>query len=160
MRARVNSIEKHPLENRIQKHSLRRITPPIAVFNEVNVLTGPSRPTELTNAWVADPADLTPELVLEWGDPVEVSRVIVEFDPDWDHPMESVLMTHPEEVAPFMVKDFEVLTGDGETLAEVKNHHGARYVLELDQIKTIQTLTLKIYATHGAPAAVFRLRVE
>ena len=34
---------------------------------------------------------------------------IDEFDPDWDHPMESVLMTHPEEVAPFMVRDFDLL---------------------------------------------------
>lgn len=137
-----------------------KINPPIAVFGEGNVLTWPSRPTELTNAWVADPGDSSPQLVLDWKEPGEVSRIIVEFDPDWDHPMESVLMTHPEEVVPFMVKDFDLVTGDGEVLAEVRNHHGARYLFEIGSVKTLKSLTLKIQATHGAPAAVFRFRVE
>ena len=41
--------------------------------------------TETVNAWVTDPPDPKPELVLSWPDPVSISRVILEFDPDWDH---------------------------------------------------------------------------
>ena len=29
-----------------------------------------------------------------WYGPVTFRKVVIEFDPDWDHPMESVLMTH------------------------------------------------------------------
>lgn len=135
------------------------IEPPIELFSAANVASYPSRPTELTNAWIADPKDPAPELKLQWETPIEMSHVVIEFDPDWDHPMESVLMTHPEEVVPFMVKDFDVLADDGEVLAEVRDHHGARYSLALNEAQTVKSLTVKIHATHGTPAAIFRVRV-
>jgi hypothetical protein len=130
--------------------------PPLDVFTPDNVATGPARPVESPHAWVADPADLQPELRLAWNDPVELERVIVEFDPDWDHPMESVLMTHPEEVVPFMAKDFDLLDGQGNVLHSARDHHGARFVWR-GNVRT-NCLTLRILATHGAPAAVFRVR--
>lgn len=135
------------------------IEPAIELFSPANVASYPSRPTELTNAWIADLKDPTPELQLEWESPIEMSHFIIEFDPDWDHPMESVLMTHPEEVVPFMVKDFDVLADDGTVLAEVRDHHGARYSLTLKEALSVKSLSVKIHATHGTPAAIFRVRV-
>ncbi|MBK1856229.1 FAD-dependent oxidoreductase [Verrucomicrobiaceae bacterium 5K15] len=135
------------------------IEPAIELFSPDNVSSYPSRPTELTNAWIASPKDPAPELQLQWQDPIEISQVTLEFDPDWDHPMESVLMTHPEEVVPFMVKDFDLLTDDDQVLAEVRDHHGARYSLSLNEALKVQSLKVKIHATHGAPAAIFRVRV-
>jgi hypothetical protein len=134
------------------------IEPPLGFFGPENVLTGPARPTESPNAWVADPADPTPTLNLTWKQPVKIARVIVEFDPDWDHPMESVLMTHPEEVVPFMVKDFDLLDASGSVLTSVRNHHGARFEWTAGNAITTDVLILKVHATHGAPAAVFRVR--
>jgi len=136
-----------------------KIDPPIELFNATNAALAPSRPTNLTNAWIADPKDQAPELQLQWDSPIQINRVIIEFDPDWDHPMETVLMTHPEEVVPFMVKDFDLVTDDGEILAEVRDHHGARYVLTLDETMSVKSLTVKVHSTHGTPAAVFRVRV-
>jgi len=135
------------------------IDPPIDLFAPENVLRGPSRPTEAVNAWVADPADPQPDLTLTWPDPVAVARVVIEFDPDWDHPLESVLMTHPEEVLPFMVRDFDLLDADGRVLAARRDHRGARCVLELAAPVTTRALRLRILATRGTPAAVFRIRV-
>jgi hypothetical protein len=133
--------------------------PPIDHFGPANVIGGPSRPVDAPNAWVADPADPNPELHLDWEAPVELGRARIEFDPDWDHPMESVLMTHPEEVVPFMVKDFDLLDDGGGVIHSVRDHHGAIHEWKPDAPITTKRLTLRVLSTHGAPAAVFRVAV-
>lgn len=140
------------------KNLALKIEPAVDLFGPQNVLRGPARPTHLPNAWVADPADPAPELWLDWPERVAIGSVIIEFDPDWDHPMESVLMTHPEEVVPFQVKDFDVLDGDGRIIHQQRDHHSARFALVLPEVLETRRIGLKIHATHGAPAAVFRIR--
>jgi hypothetical protein len=135
------------------------IRPPLEEFGPANVTHGPARPTTAPNAWIADPADPQPELTLTWSQPVSIRRVIIEFDPDWDHPMESVLMTHPEEVVPFMVRDFDLLDEKGAVLAGVRDNHSARRDFCFDSGVSTSRLRLRVHATHGAPAAIFRLRV-
>lgn len=136
-----------------------RIEPPLKSFGAQNVLQGPSRPVQSVHAWVADPADPKPELTLSWRKTVRFQRIIIEFDPDWDHAMECVLMTHPEEVVPFMVKDFDLLDGAGQPLAKVRSHHSAHFDCRLPEACETDRLTLHIHATHGAPASVFRIRI-
>jgi hypothetical protein len=131
--------------------------PPLDHFGPGNVISGPARPTTLPNAWVADAADRQPELHLDWPTAVALGRVIIEFDPDWDHPMESVLMTHPEEVVPFLVKDFDILA-DGELVASVRDHRHARFDWKPAVQIRAKRLTLRVLETHGTPAAVFRVR--
>jgi len=134
------------------------IEPALQCFGPENVLGGHSRPTDAPNAWVADPADPQPELWLEWDQPQSLATVVIEFDPDWDHPMESVLMTHPEEVGPFMVKDFDLIGEDGKVLHSVRDHHSARFLWRPQSALKTTRLGIRILATHGAPAAVFRVR--
>jgi hypothetical protein len=136
-----------------------KIDPAIELFGAGNVAFGPARPTRTVNAWLADPADPEPSLAFEWERAVRIGRVIVEFDPDWDHPMESVLMSHPEEVVPFMVRDFDLLDGEGTVLAGVRGHRGARFEWKAGEALVTSGLHLRILATHGAPAAVFRVRI-
>jgi hypothetical protein len=136
------------------------ISPSLDVFSPTNVQFGPARPTTAVNAWVADPADPNPELTLSWPKPVDIARVVIELDPDWDHPMESVLMTHPEETVPFLVRDFDLLDDKGTVQLEVRNNHSARVEHIFDQKLTTSKLTLRILATHGTSAAVFRVRVH
>jgi hypothetical protein len=136
------------------------ISPALDAFGAGNVRRGPSRPTNSANAWVADPGDPDPLLSLSWNEAVPIGRVVIEFDPDWDHPMESALMTHPEEVVPFMVRDFELTDQSGELLARVRNHHGARWIFEPEKKLNCLQLHLRITRTYGAPAAVFRFRVH
>ena len=135
------------------------VTPPLDAFAAENVTHGPARPTATANAWVADPADPKPELTLTWPDPVRITRVILEFDPDWDHPMESVLMTHNEEVVPFMARDFDLLDENDRLLAEIRDHHSARFDHRFPGAIETTELKLRVHATHGAPAAIFRMRV-
>jgi len=134
------------------------IEPPLDAFVPENITRGPARPTTSVNAWVADPKDPAPELTLAWPEPVRISRVILEFDPDWDHPMESVLMTHPEETVPFMARDFDLLDGEDRVLLEIRGHRWARFDHRFDSPVDTTQLKLRIHSTHGAPAAVFRVR--
>jgi FAD dependent oxidoreductase len=133
--------------------------PPIDHFGPANVIGGPARPVNGPNAWVADPADAQPELHLDWASPITIGRVKIDFDPDWDHPMESVLMTHPEEVVPFLVKDFDLVDESGRVIHSVRDHHSAIHDWLVDRPLLIKRLTLRVLATHGAPAAVFRIQI-
>jgi hypothetical protein len=63
-------------------------------------------------------------------------------------------MIHPEEVDPFMGKNFDLLGGEGNVLHSARDHHGARFEWR-GNVRT-NRLTLRILATYGAPAAVFR----
>jgi hypothetical protein len=131
--------------------------PAIDQFGPANVTCGPARPVDAPNAWVADPADPRPELHLDWESPVEIGRVKIEFDPDWDHPMESVLMTHPEEVVPFLVKDFDLIDDAGGIIHSVREHRGVGHEWQPEGPLITMRLTLRVLATYGAPAAVFRV---
>ncbi len=135
------------------------VEPALEAFAASQVIHGPGRPTDKVNAWVADPADPQPELRLSWDAPVSIGRVIIEFDPDWDHAMESVLMTHPEETVPFLVKDFDLLDGDGKVLLEIRDNHSGRFEHAFTSAVSTSQLRVRILATHGTPAAVFRVRV-
>ena len=88
-----------------------RIEPPIKVFGPANLVNGLARPTRQPNAWVAAPDDASPWVTLCWAEPQTIERVELVFDTDYDHPLESVLLGHPERVMPFCVP--EVVIRDG-----------------------------------------------
>ncbi len=136
------------------------VTPPLDCFAPANVTHGPARPTTQPNAWVADPSDSHPELTLSWPNPVSIRCVTIEFDPDWDHPMESVLMTHPEEVVPFVVKDFDLLDDKGDAVLEIRDNHSARVEYSCAQRLITSAIKVRIHSTRGTPAAIFRVRVS
>ena len=82
------------------------IKPGLDCFGSENIRNGVSRPTLKPNAWVADWNDPDPRLQLQWKVEKEIREIILKFDTDFDHPMESVLMTHPESVMPFCVRNY------------------------------------------------------
>lgn len=134
------------------------IEPPVAMFGPENVICGPSRPSDKPNAWVADKDDPNPEIRLSWKEEIEIGRLVLEFDPDWDHPLESVLMTHPEEVVPFLVRDFEMIDDSGKVLHRVSNNRSGRVDLRPERPHRLSALTVRVLSTHGAAAAIFRIR--
>lgn len=134
-----------------------RVSPALRAFDAANVRNGFSRPTTAPNAWVADPADLAPALTLRWPQPVTLGRVELVFDVDFDHPLESVLMGHPERTMPFCVKRYRLLDDAGNILFECPHNHQARNSISLYSITT-RSLRVEVLETHGAPAAIFALR--
>lgn len=154
----VETFEFWCPERRPGGHNLAmEIEPPLEVFAPAGVTNGIARPTSQPNAWVADPADPAPTLGLRWDGPQKISRIELGFDSDFDHPMESVLMGHPERVTPFCVKTCAVLDGAGRELARLTDNHQTRALLPLQPAAHTSELRLVIHETHGAPAAIFSL---
>lgn len=139
-----------------------RIDPPLACFGAAQLKNGFARPTSQPNAWVADFGDARPALRLTWLRPQCIGRIELCFDTDFDHPMESVLMGHPERVAPFCVREAEVVLRDGagaKTVARVAENHHSRCVLRLPEPVEACELDVRL-AAPGAnvPAALFDVR--
>jgi len=135
-----------------------RIEPPLRVFCAPNVTNGIDRPVTQPNAWVAAPDDRTPRLSLRWPEPRKIARIELCFDTDFDHPMESVLMGHPERDMPFCVKHYRILDGAGNLLHECADNHQTRNIIALAHPVLTSEIHLEIVETHGAPAAVFAVR--
>ncbi|MGJ5819723.1 FAD-dependent oxidoreductase [Paludibaculum fermentans] len=136
-----------------------RVEPPLAPFSAGNVTNGIARPTIQSNAWVADPADPAPRLTFTWPESKTISRVELAFDTDFDHPLESVLWGHPERDIPFCVRSYRLLDAEGTLLHECRENHQTRNTIRFDTAVTTSALQLEIVSTHGAPAAVFEVRV-
>ena len=132
--------------------------PPLAVFGAENVINGMGRPIRQPNAWVAALEDNKPTLHLNWGREQIIGRIVLAFDPDYDHPMESVFMTQPERVVPFCLRQFEVRDAEGRVLACVTDNHQARAVIRLEP--PVKTDALSIACVHPGthvPAALMEV---
>jgi len=135
------------------------VDPPIQAFAPDNVSNGVARPTCGPNAWAADFDDDLPTLTLQWSQPRVLSRIELTFDADYDHPMESVLMTQPERVMPFCVKHYRICDSSGQIIVEETNNHQTRNSLIIDPPVTTDRLTMQLLESYGnVPAALFEVR--
>jgi hypothetical protein len=160
------------------KNLAMKISPPLEVFSAQNLTNGFARPTNQPNAWVADFAHEQPMLRLAWDKPQTIARIELSFDSDFDHPMESVLMGHPERVMPFCVREVTVAVpakvpvlaghsnGDGaqssdteRLVFEITENHQSRQVISLQTPVTTEALELRLVAPGAnVPAALFEVR--
>lgn len=156
------------------------LDPPLHAFGAGNLTNGTSRPTRCTNAWVADFAQEQPVVRLAWDKPRKISVIEIDFDTDFDHPMESVLMGHPERDMPFCVRDIRITASTASDedrvssrssaavlghaaatriVAEITANHQTRRVIRLDQPITTDFLEFHLLIPSiTAPAALFAIR--
>jgi hypothetical protein len=134
------------------------VDPPLDLFGAENVLNGLARPTVRPNAWVAALDDARPRLTLQWSEPQRIRRLELSFDTDFDHPLESVLMGHPEREIPFCVKRYRIVDDRGNPVSEQAKNHQTRNVIVLAQPLETTVLHLDVWETHGGPAAIFEVR--
>jgi len=133
--------------------------PGLNVFQSSNVKNGINRPTTLPNAWVAQLEDQAPQLLLEWDVAQDIKRIELNFDTDYDHPMESVLMSHPESIMPFCVRDYQIKDENGKLLFEKKDNYQSINNVEFE--KAIHTRKIILTMSHPSshvPAALFGIR--
>ncbi len=89
-----------------------------------------------------------------------MDSIVIDFDPDWDHPMESVIRWHHDRAMPTTVKDFELETEEGKSLARVTGNYLARREVKLPVSISTRGLRLRLSGVNGAyPAAVFGVAV-
>lgn len=129
------------------------------IFKAAHIRNGVDRPTNQPNAWVADWNDQQPQLTLTWDTPQEISHIDLFFDADYDHPMESVLMQHPESVMPFCVRKYRVKDETGNIIAERKDNYQTHNRIQLQQPITTKKLVIEVeHPSADVPAAVFAVR--
>lgn len=133
--------------------------PPIVAFAKSQLASGYTRPFVTTNTWVAAKNDPEPTLSLTWDSPRTIRRVVLDFDVDYDHPMESVQYGHPERVMPFCVRDFQLRDEKGTVIHQTIDNHQGQVRIHLPEPCTTTVLRLELNTTHGCPAAVSRVCV-
>jgi hypothetical protein len=156
----IESFEMWAPSRRPNGHNLAlTIEPPLNGFDAENVTNGVMRPVSEPNAWVAQWGDKQPELTLKWLEPQKIGRIELSFDTDFDHALETVLLTHPENVLPFCVKHYQVYSGAGELIAEHTDNHQTRNTIELQKKIVTDRLVMRVVETWGeVPAALFGVR--
>ena len=129
------------------------------VFRVENLINGIDRPVSQPNAWVADLNDRQPAVSLTWDTPQTISAIDLWFDSDFDHPMESVLMTHPEEVMPFCVRNYIIKDEKNDIIFEKKDNFQTRNQITFETGIITNKLTIELQHPSGnIPAALFAVR--
>ncbi len=128
-------------------------------FSASNVTNGIARPTTQTNAWVAALDDKEPFIELEWAERQQISKIELSFDTDFDHPMESVLMTHPENVMPFCVREYQIFDDNESLVYEKKDNYQTRNSIRFENPINTQKLRIKlVHPDENIPASLFEIR--
>lgn len=132
---------------------------PLHTYAAENVGNGYARPYFSPNAWVGALSERAPRLSVKWGMEVRIRTIHLVWDTDTDHPMESVLMQHPDKVMPFCVRNYYIYDGRGNLVKEVSGNYQTRNIIELAE--PLVTDELVIECEHPAstiPAAIFEIR--
>ncbi len=87
------------------------------------------RPFNGTNAWAADLADEDPWVEARWDAPQRISKVVLNFDVDYDHAMETVQYGHYDDVMPQCVRAFELLDGRGTLIRRIEENHQGQVIV-------------------------------
>jgi hypothetical protein len=135
-----------------------KVEPGIDLFRPSNIVSGVDRPTSGPNAWLAGMDDPSPRLELRWDQPQSIQRMVLSFDSDFDHPMESAYWGHPETVVPFCVKRFRI-GANGRVIAECENNHQTIRRIELAAPVETDRLEVELLETWGpVPTGLFAVR--
>ena len=137
------------------------ITPELNCYSEQNIVNGFTRPYIRTNAWASDWNDENPSLTLKWDEPKNINSVTLFFDTDFDHPMESTQMGHPEDVIPFCIQKYRILDEKGKLLFEKSDNHqtinrwipGNGFIARLLRFEVV-------HPNSNVPASIFEIYID
>jgi hypothetical protein len=73
--------------------------------------------------------------------------------------MESVLMTHPENIMPFCIRNYELVDDQGKIVYKKQGNYQTRNVINFEEPLTVMHLTLHLEAPgNNVPASLFEIR--
>lgn len=131
----------------------------INLFRAANITNGIDRPVASPNAWVADWNDKKPALEINWTEKKYISNIDILFDTDYDHPMESVLMGHPENVMPFCVRNYSIKDDQGNIIHQQQENYQTLNSIRLAKPVSTSKLTIEVeHPSADVPAAIFSVR--
>ncbi len=129
-------------------------------FDEEQLRTFVFRPNgNKTNSWVAALTDKNPSLKIEWDKPQTIRSLILWFDTDFDHAMESCLMGHPENTMPFCVQKYKISDETGQIVYETSENHHSRNEIRFEKPVQTSALTVQLYRQYeNVPVSVFGIQ--
>lgn len=153
----IDAFEFWVPERRPKGHNLAfELAQSIRPFSIENMKSGIFRPTTQPNAWVASLDDPNPVITLEWSQKQEISTVQLCFDTDFDHPMESTLMGHPESEIPFCAKSFMIKDEAGSVIYHQRENHQTIQKVRFQEPVTTSSLTFEFEKREDSvPLSVF-----
>ncbi len=136
------------------------ITPPIDCYQPSNLANGYRRPYLQPNAWAADIKEATPHLLAKWTTPRKINKIVLSFDTDFDHPLETSIWGHPERVMPFVVREYEVLDDTKQVVYRNKQNHQTRNEIIFEPLIVTSELTFRFHRpSEDIPVAVFGIDI-
>ncbi|MBS1601132.1 MAG: FAD-dependent oxidoreductase [Bacteroidetes bacterium] len=155
----VDAFEFWCPQRRPEGHNLAfSVQPALDRYGPENIYNGLARPVAGPNAWVADLSDPAPSLQIEWDVTKAIRRVVLKFDTDLDHPMESVLMSHPETVMPFCVRNYRILDEEGKEVYKKMGNYQTINTIDFETPVMTRRLTIAVeHPSPETPAAVFEI---
>jgi hypothetical protein len=137
------------------------ITPTLDCFAPQQIVNGYTRPYIQPNAWVAAADDANPTLTLDWAAEKPIKSVTLFLDTDFDHPMESSQMGHPEDVMPFVVRDFSVFNEKNEILFDVKDNYQTIVTLNNGVKTNCSKLIIQLKKREmNVPVSIFQILIN
>jgi len=125
-------------------------------FGKGNMANGIFRPTHQTNAWVASQKDLNPEVRISWSSTTLIKEIKLFFDTDYDHPMETTLMGHPESEIPFCIKAYRIRNENGKLLYAQEANHQTINIISFESTIPVKEIILELeHPSASVPAALF-----
>lgn len=128
-------------------------------FGVSNIVNGVNRPASMPNAWMASPSDPDPKVSIRWPQKQKIRKIELTFDTDFDHPMETVLMHHPESIMPFCVQDFIICDDNRQRLYEKSGNYHSRHTVTFESPIITQSIHIHLKANSSSvPPSLFDVR--
>ncbi len=137
-----------------------RIKPSIDCYSPMNINNGVIRPTAngQSNAWASSLDDPTPSIKLRWSKPQRIRSMKLFFDTDFDHPLESVLLGHPENVMPFCVRNYSILDDQDRIVHAAKDNYQTIDSISFEQELITEWLEIQLKKpSDKMPATLFQV---
>ena len=128
--------------------------PPINIFGKDQLLHPYARPFIQSNTWLAAKSDTEPKILVNWPEKQLIKRIILSFDVDYDHAMESAQFGHHDRAIPFCVKKYRLLDDAGNVLAHDEQNHQGHLEIHFDQAIETSSLQLELCESHGGAIAL------
>lgn len=157
----VDEFEFWTPERRPGGHNLAFSVEPPICFPASHLTNGYTRAFQRSNVWCAPLDQTTADIVLGWQAQQSIKEVILHFDGDFDHALESTLYGHPEERVPFCVARFQLLDDKGDVLFEKTDNYQAVVSCKFDSPVQLNKLSVKLWQAHpDCPIALYEIIVK
>lgn len=148
-----------PLRRPEGQNIAMNVFPALEPYAAKNLNNGLTRPFDSGNCWVAAIDDQKPEVRLRWDEPVQIKRVYLYFDTDFDHPMENVQYGHPERAMPQCVRNYVLRDGAGAELYRMEENHQTIDRIVFEKAISVDELVLELeHPSDDIPASLFEAR--